>query len=175
LFEEDDYLNRVCDDEDFAERVKTESEQRLGSAAMSFDRNGMQRAMATPVLTVSRHGACAATLVVNGPGSFVPEASTADPVGNGLPFYLIGTASLSVGIVAAWCTLVNKRLQNFEGFAGREKYVWGWVEEKALRIRSRKSQRECTGPLMPVYAGCMRLLKTFCSCDLEDGATPGVC
>jgi len=56
LFEEDDYLNRVCDDEDFSERVKTESEQRLGSAAMSFDRNGMQRAMATPVLTVSATG-----------------------------------------------------------------------------------------------------------------------
>jgi hypothetical protein len=36
--------------------VKTESEQRLGSAAMSFDRNGMQRAMATPVLTVSATG-----------------------------------------------------------------------------------------------------------------------
>jgi hypothetical protein len=55
LFEEDDYLNRVCGDEDFAERVKTESEQRLGSAAMSFDRN-RQRAMATPVLTVSATG-----------------------------------------------------------------------------------------------------------------------
>ena len=41
-----------------------------------------------------------ATLVVSGPGSFVPEASTANPVGNGLPFYLIGTASLPAGIAA---------------------------------------------------------------------------
>jgi hypothetical protein len=65
-----------------------------------------------------------ATLVVSGPGSFVPEASTADRVGNGLPFYLIGTASLPAGIAATWCTLVNTRLKNFEGFAGREKYVW---------------------------------------------------
>jgi len=41
-----------------------------------------------------------ATLVVNGPGSFVPETATANPVGNALPFYLIGTASLPAAIAA---------------------------------------------------------------------------
>jgi hypothetical protein len=39
-------------------------------------------------------------LVVNGPGSFVPETATANPVGNALPFYLIGTASLPAAIAA---------------------------------------------------------------------------
>jgi hypothetical protein len=37
LAEEDDYLTGIRSDEDFAERVKAESEQRARTAAMFFD------------------------------------------------------------------------------------------------------------------------------------------
>ena len=37
LTEEDDYLSGICSDEDFAERVKAESEQRARTATMFLD------------------------------------------------------------------------------------------------------------------------------------------
>ena len=42
MAEEDDYLSVICNDEDFAERVESESEQRPGATAMFFDGNGVQ-------------------------------------------------------------------------------------------------------------------------------------
>src|SRR5438132_14030133 len=41
LLEECDYLSGTCGDEDFAQRVQAEGEQRASGATMFFDRNGV--------------------------------------------------------------------------------------------------------------------------------------
>ena len=56
LSEEGDYLSGTCGGEDFAERVKAESEQRPGAAAMLLDGNGMQARHGDAGFDGERHG-----------------------------------------------------------------------------------------------------------------------